>query len=320
MKLSLVTTHYNEPRDVVEKLFVSLREQRMVNPSEVEVIIVEDGTYYIPDDVYKDLPFEVYHHHPEHGGISAARNYGLEQAKGDYVMFCDCDDMFLNALGLHLIMCAIEEEPEVISSAFIEETRDSDGQMHIVRHDNDMTFIHGKVFKRSFLRRENLKFDKDLTVHEDGYFVRLCFALQKYKKYIETPFYLWCWRQGSVCRKEEFVLKTYPELMKARIAFTEMLKKKGMEKEYAESAVSTFVFAYYDFQKPAFNNAAKYGEYIVAARKSVRKYWRKYKEVIRAMPKREIANCMYMARQTAFKDGLLYETMTLFQFIRVLEE
>jgi len=319
MKLSIVIPHYNEKREDIEHLFTSIKEQRLVPWSDIELHIVEDGTVDVPEELYSDLQCEVYHHHPGHGGVSAARNYGLEQSKGDYVMFCDCDDMFLNALGIHLILCAIEESPDYISSAFIEEARDGEGKARIVRHDNDATFIHGKAFKRAFLKRENIKFNPELTVHEDGYFVRLCYTLQKYKKYIETPFYLWCWRDGSICRQDEFILKTYPELLKVRIAFSEKLKDKGEDEGFRQSVLSTFCFSYYDFQKPSFNDP-KYGEWTIAARKALRKFWRKYKEVIRGMSKRDIANALYACRNQAFKEGMLYETMTVFQFIRVLEE
>lgn len=319
MKLSIVVTHYNEPADEIENLFNSIRHQRLVPWSEVELHIVEDGTTPVPDDLTADYPCDVYHHFPEHGGVSAARNYGFEHSKGDYVMFCDCDDMFLNALGIHLIFTAIEESPEIISSAFIEETRDDKGMMRIVRHDNDMTFIHGKAYRRAFLKREYLKFDKELTIHEDGYFNNLAFTLARTKKYIETPFYLWCWRDGSICRKEEFVLKTYPELMRVRTALTEKLKDKGLDEEYKRCVISTVVFAYYDFQKPAYTDK-QYADYIIAARKSIRKYYQRYKDMIRGATRREIADAMYAGRLQAFKNGMLYENMTLAQFIRVLEE
>lgn len=319
-KLSIIITHYNEPRAVIEKLFWSLREQRMVSPSAVDVHIVEDGHIDVPEDLYSMLPFDVFHHHPEHGGISAARNYGFENSKGEYVMYCDCDDMFLNALGLHLVLSAINESPEMITSAFIEETKDADGQIHIIRHDNDMTFIHGKAYQRAFLKRERVKFEPEMTVHEDGYFNRLAFTLQKTKKYIETPFYLWCWRDGSICRKDQFVLKTYPQLMRVRQVLAEKYKDRKLMDEYKNSVLSTFIFAYYDFQKKSFNNAQEYGDYVIAARKAVRKFWRKYKDVVRSMPKADIAAAMHGIRAQAYKDGLLYETMTLFQFIRVLEE
>lgn len=321
MKLSLIVTHYNEPRKDIENLFKSIAFQRMVPWSDIDIHIVEDGTVDVPEDLYRDLQCEVYHHHPGHQGVSGARNYGFDNSKGDYVMFCDCDDMFLNALGIHLVLCAIEESPELISSCFIEETKTIDtGEMRIVRHDNDLTFIHGKAYRRAFLKREGVRFDKDMAVHEDGYFNRLAFYLQKSKKYIETPFYLWCWRDNSVCRDDEFVLKTYPQLIRNRIALSEKLLSKGMDEAYKNSVLATFCLAYYDFMKPSWNKE-QYGGYIVEARKAVRKFWRKYGDFIKThCTKPDMAAAMRGCREQAYKEGMLYETMTIIQFVRVLEE
>lgn len=319
MKLSLVITHYNEPVEVVEPLFTSIRQQRLVPWSEVEIHIVEDGTMHIPDELVDGYQCAVYHHRPEHGGVSAARNYGLERANGEYVMFCDCDDMFLNMLGIHLVLTAMENKPDIINSSFIEETKTPEGELRIVRHDNDRQFVHGKAFRRAFLQRESIRFDKDLTVHEDGYFMQLAFAIGKGVKNIETPFYLWCWREGSICRQDEFVLKTYTELLRVRNALSEKFKSKGMMDNYKSSVLATFVFTYYDFQKPAFNDPNN-SEYIVPARKAARKFWRKYKDVVKGANRREIADAMHAGRILAYKGGMLYETMTLLQFIKVLEE
>ena len=320
-KLSIVITHYNEPYEVIEKLFTSISHQRMVPWDEVDIHVVEDGTTDVPEQLLAELPCAVFHHHPEHGGISVARNYGFDNSEGEYVMFCDCDDMFLNALGIHLILTAANEldKPDIINSAFIEETKGDAGELRIVRHDNDRTFVHGKAFRRAYLKKNFIHFDKELTVHEDGYFMQLAFVQTKKVKYIETPFYLWCWRDDSICRKEEFVLKTYPELVKVRTALAERLKDRNLMEEYRASVISTFVFGYYDFQKTAFNDT-KYAEYIIPARKAVRKFWRKYKDVVKGATKREIADAMYVARASAYKGGLLYEGMTLTQFIRILEE
>ena len=319
MKLSIVITHYNEPYEVIEKLFTSIREQRMVPWSEVELHVVEDGTASVDDELLKNMPCEVYHHHPEHGGVSAARNYGMERSKGEYVMFCDCDDMFMNALGIHLILTAAQEKPEIINSAFIEETKTPEGELRIVRHDNDRQFVHGKAFRKAFLQRESIRFDKEFTLHEDGYFMQLAFACAKGVKNIETPFYLWCWRDDSVCRQDEFVLKTYVDLVKVRNALSEKFKAKNRMDEYRKSVLATLVFAYYDFQKPSFNDP-KLSEYVIPARKAVRKFWRKYQDVIKGMTRRDIADAMHAGRILAYKSGMLYETMTLMQFIKVLEE
>jgi len=56
--------------------------------------------------------------------VSATRNYCLDKATADYVMFCDADDMFYNMCGLYLIFKEINIGFEVLLSVFTEETRD----------------------------------------------------------------------------------------------------------------------------------------------------------------------------------------------------
>ena len=61
----------------------------------IEFILVDDGS---PDccgeicDEYarKDDRFRVFH--KENGGLSSARNYGIDHARGEYLMFVDSDD------------------------------------------------------------------------------------------------------------------------------------------------------------------------------------------------------------------------------------
>lgn len=62
---------------------------------EIELVIVDDGS---TEDVRAALrPYEGKHRyiHKQNGGLGAARNTGLEAARGEYVAFCDSDDVHL---------------------------------------------------------------------------------------------------------------------------------------------------------------------------------------------------------------------------------
>lgn len=67
--------------------------------TDLEVILVDDGS---PDscplicDAYAQADPRVKVIHRENGGLSAARNSGLDQAKGEYVLFLDSDDYYLS--------------------------------------------------------------------------------------------------------------------------------------------------------------------------------------------------------------------------------
>lgn len=76
-----------------------------------ELILVDDGS---PDnsgaicDAYAAQDRRIRVIHQENRGASAARNKGLDQAEGEYVVFCDCDDLVSPLWLEHLVAAAGE--------------------------------------------------------------------------------------------------------------------------------------------------------------------------------------------------------------------
>ena len=93
IKLSFIVPIYNVEQ-YLRKCVDSLLAQD-VPSSEYEVILVDDGS---PDacpqicDEYAAACEDIRVIHRENGGLSAARNSGIEIAKGKYVCFVDSDD------------------------------------------------------------------------------------------------------------------------------------------------------------------------------------------------------------------------------------
>jgi len=108
--------------------------------------------------------------------VSAARNAALDAATGEYVMFCDADDMFYNACGLYIIFKEINGEGfDSLVSTFVEETRNPiTKEIFYLNHDVDSTFVHGKVHRRKYLIDNNIRWNNNLTIHEDSFFNILC--------------------------------------------------------------------------------------------------------------------------------------------------
>lgn len=204
MKLQILIPQYKETGDVVKPLLDSIAIQQNVDFNEIGVIICNDGSdVRLSDELINGYPFEVQYHIEPHRGVSGTRNACLDHATADYVCFCDADDMFYNACALWIVFREIENGGfDTLVSAFIEETRDpSNGQAVYVNHDMDSTFVHGKFHKREYLLKEKIRWNDALTIHEDSYFNCLCQKLTQDAKYCQTPFYLWRWRDDSVCRQ-----------------------------------------------------------------------------------------------------------------------
>ena len=104
-KISVIFPVYNVEYDIKEALN-SLLNQTIVD--DIEVIMVDDGSTdhskYIIDEY--DANFEnFYAYHKENGGLSSARNFGMQYAKGEYIHFFDSDELGLKGWGnLYLVI------------------------------------------------------------------------------------------------------------------------------------------------------------------------------------------------------------------------
>ena len=92
-KISVIIPAYNSEQFIAETLD-SLLEQTL---KDIEVIIVNDGSTDGTLDIIKQYEekYDIFRcYSKENGGVSAARNYGLERATGEYVVFLDADDYY----------------------------------------------------------------------------------------------------------------------------------------------------------------------------------------------------------------------------------
>jgi len=90
-KVSIIVPVYNVEK-YIHKCLLSLKEQSYSN---IEVLMVNDGTKDNSEEICKQFRNEDERFillSKENGGLSSARNYGLEYATGDYICFVDSDD------------------------------------------------------------------------------------------------------------------------------------------------------------------------------------------------------------------------------------
>lgn len=323
MTLDLIVPHYKEPWETCKYLFDSIALQRGVSLSNIHVIVVNDGDCLLDDSVFEGYPYSVEYLVKEHGGVSAARNCGLSKAKADYVMFCDIDDGFLNNYALHVIFSAMQEGFDYCVPNFVEETYDKDKNATIVNHNNDLTFMHGKVYRREFLEKHNLKFEEEMTLHEDGYFNMLVYAVADHEgkiKYINTPIYMWMWNDNSVVRsnRTDFVLRTYEDVMLTRKGLCAQLKERGYKEDFETAVCMTVLNSYYDFQKTSYTDP-KNAKYYRTAEKAFKKFWDKYKNVFTDQTNQKIAEIARVARENAYKNGMLFEQQDLRTWLKHIE-
>ena len=159
---------------------------RYQNFEDIQIILVDDGS---PDkcpeicDEYAALDSRIQVVHKANGGLSDARNCGMEKAKGDYLLFLDSDDILapdsLQKLAEHL-----KDKPDMLATEIFDtlDVDEYDAKMQLfsipdlqARHDVLQCLLYEKkntwpapqyVLRRDFVIDKKLRFDVGFF-HED---------------------------------------------------------------------------------------------------------------------------------------------------------
>lgn len=183
-KISVIVPIYNVEK-YLDDCLKSIQEQTF---TDFEVLLINDGT---PDNsikiaskyVEQDSRFRLYH--KKNGGLSDARNFGLERAKGEYVAFIDSDDRIREKYLENLYNAITENDADVAICAFsfyylnngkitksnkkpIDNNRiyDRNSALRELMRDRQFRFyVWNKLWKMSLFTDNNIKMTK--MVYED---------------------------------------------------------------------------------------------------------------------------------------------------------
>lgn len=324
MKLQILVPQYMETEDIIKPLLDSIEIQQNVDlKNDIGVIIVNDGTdVVLSEEFLGSYTYSIEYHRNPHKGVSATRNACLDKATADYVMFCDADDMFYNACGLYIILREISCGAfDSLVSAFVEETRHPQTQEPVyINHDMDSTFVHGKVHRRMFLLEQGIRWNESLTIHEDSYFNCLCQKLAQNLKYCPTPFYLWKWRDDSVCRHDpKYILKTYINMLDSSTALVDEFLRRERVQDAQFFSVNMIYDAYFNMNKAEWLNQENQS-YRSKTERRFKKYYLRFEQLFISIPSDVKAQIVMGIKNRMFGEGLLMESITFDDWIRHIKK
>lgn len=320
MKLQILIPQYKETDDIVKPLLDSIEIQQNVDlKNEVGVIICNDGSdIFLSDEMLGRYTFPVEYHKEPHRGVSATRNACLDYSKADYVMWCDADDMFYNACGLYIIFREFENGGfDALFSSFIEESRNQETkEINYITHVQDSTFVHGKFYRRQYLLDEKIRWNDSLTIHEDSYFNFLAQHCAKTLKFCPNPFYLWRWRDESVCRHDpKYILKTYNNMLDSNTALVNDLKGRGKTDDAKFCATSMIYDSYFTMNKSEWVNQEN-AEYRAATEKRFKQYYTDFKDLFDTINDNVKRQIIVGIKNRMFNEGLFMESITFDDWIK----
>jgi hypothetical protein len=282
--LDLFITHWTEPWEVVRPGLEILKLQRHVDWEQIRVTIVHDGTEAFPDEWFSGYPFQVFQAELPHGGIAAARNWCIDHSDAEWIKWNDCDDMFANIYALFDLTHAMEIGKQCDMLWFDLRASLLDGRV-FTKTDRDPVLIHGKAFRRSFLKEHGIRYNEELTWCEDSAFLALVEMEIDTKRIghikCDSPIYAWICRQGSLCNRPEIKFDNLKSFFKRHCYVQEEMQKHGYMDEYYAMTVRVIGDSYYTLHRAGFGPEK---EGYLEHRQQVVAYYKKHREDLLKIP------------------------------------
>lgn len=186
MRYSVIIPVYNA-EGTLRRCLDSLVGQQFSN---YELLLINDGSTDGSDAICREYASTyscVRYFAKENGGVSSARNLGLEQAKGEYILFVDSDDYVsedyfallshtLESNAVDLLMFGYRNfggaSTEWDTGVFCEETESGVAKrISFAVCQYLFSSLLSKAFKRQIIERDNIRFSNNLAIGEDQAFI-----------------------------------------------------------------------------------------------------------------------------------------------------
>lgn len=217
-KLSIIIPVYNVEIYIRECL------DSIINQTftDFEVLLINDGSQdksgSICDEyAEKDRRFRVFH--KENGGVSSARNIGLDNATGEWITFMDPDDYFIGDNAFEKLFSNKLLDIQVVSFSMILGESIETGVKTIQPETGFVNIRDNKkiVFELSYacanlIRKDvidNLRFDTRLTIGEDALFIREVLLKSSKILILEEAYYFYRIRKESATNPQKGYMKTF---------------------------------------------------------------------------------------------------------------
>ena len=217
--ISVIIPVYQTPRKILKRSVESVLQQSGNLSTEVLLIIDGvEGNEQALEDWDRTVGVRVVPQ--QHAGVAAARNRGIAEASGNWILFLDADDFLPDSSFIDYWERVQGTDADMVfanhfriygdeSQSIVEFTKDT--VLHNSDHINlvkivlsagtDQGTVWGKLFRRDFLRNNQLLFDKTLTNGEDQEFMVKCSYVAKTTLCIESFCYAYIYNPNSAVRK-----------------------------------------------------------------------------------------------------------------------
>ena len=205
-KFSVIVPVYNVEK-YISKCIESVKGQTL---TDFECLIINDGTKdksieKAIEAIGNDERFKIYH--KVNGGLSDARNYGIDKATGEYLFFLDSDDYIGNTLLEDTYNMAKKYDSDIVcfDMMYVYDNGEekisygADFECKSYKDDQSVIFINNssnnKIYRRSFMNDK--RFIKGMW-YEDLAVIPVWLSKANNVSHVGKPLYYYLQREGSI--------------------------------------------------------------------------------------------------------------------------
>ena len=262
IKVSVIVPVYNVAKYLPECMD-SLVNQTM---EDMEIICVNDGSTdncleILEEYAQKDSRVKVFT--IENSGISLARNFGLEQARGEYVGFVDSDDYVDGTMFEKLYISCIQNDLDLAMckiSLFDDETGEVNNDLDyynlkvfsnldkdVFNSDDTSAFtnnivvnVYNKLYRKSLLEDNSIEFPPHLIFEDELFFIRTYLTANRISVVNEFLYFYRLNREGSITYLEKE--NNYVDMVYIYKKERQIFKELGKYEEYKVRLANRMLF------------------------------------------------------------------------------
>lgn len=254
--VSVVVPIY-KAKDTLYRCLESLKMQTFMD---FEVLMVDDGSpdqcgKMIDEYAAKDYRFKAFH--KENGGVSSARQFGIDHACGEYTIHADPDDWVEPTMLEELYKKAKEDDADMVICDFYVNTYE--GQYYLSQKPSSLhhgivlkelfEHLHGsccnKLIKLSCYTKWSIKFPLCLSRCEDQYVIASLLLKDIKVSYLPAAFYHY-FRNNDYSLSRFYSAETHSQDILSRDLFYDLLKNVSFaNKVYEQKTYIIFASAFW---------------------------------------------------------------------------
>ena len=213
---SIIIPVYNDEKNLPRCLDSVVSQTFM----DFELLLIDDGSTdncpAICDEyVNRDTRIKVFHKTNE--GISKTRQFGIDNATGDYVYFIDSDDWIESVFIADVIKYLENNEVDIIFIDFIKENAcgkkrivvqkpfitDTETIIRMVLERKMLSCLWNVIINRDFYLKNKINFNEDINYGEDTLFILELLLNNPKSGYLDGAYYHHTYNQDSFTRKNK---------------------------------------------------------------------------------------------------------------------